>query len=304
MFPGCAVGVSRKGSRYILSAGTLAYDAASVTEDTLYDCASITKSIPTGSLALEFIAVKKLRLKDKVKKHIPEFQNDFGATIEDLLRYRVRGPRLSDLRFRTFEQIRTHIFDTGFAAAPGESIYTNLPTYVLGVVLERVGGASVAELGHRYFFEPLEMNHTTFFPTASDCAPSEIQQGREVRGVVHDESSRVFALARRSVGHAGLFSSAGDLLKFLEALMRREYPAVLKGAEEGLGWEKNAAHFMGSYTSNDAFGKTGFTGTSLIVDRKKDTALVILSNRTYPTRPPNSTAINTFRRDIADIVFG
>lgn len=304
MFPGAVIGVSRKGTKYILPVGTFAYDTEHVSENTLYDCASITKSIPTASLALTFIAEKKLRLKDKVKKFIPELHNDHGATIEDLLLYRVRGPRLSDLRFKTFEEIRTHILEHGFDAPPGESVYTNLPTYILGIVLERIAEVSIAESAQTYFFDPLKMGHTTFFPTASDCAPTEIQDGEMIQGVVHDESARVFAKERRSVGHAGLFSTASDLLLFLEPLMNGEFPAILKGAEKGLGWEKNAAHFMGNYTSHDTFGKTGFTGTSIIVDRKKDTALVILSNRTYPIRPPNSSAINTFRRDIADIVFG
>ena len=75
---------------------------------------------------------------------MPELQNDFGATIEDLLRYRVRGSQLSTLKYTTFEQIRTHIFEQGFAAPPGESEITNLPAFLLGIVLERVGGEILA----------------------------------------------------------------------------------------------------------------------------------------------------------------
>src|SRR5262249_15501650 len=155
---------------------------------------------------------------DPIKTHIPELQHDQDATIEDLLRYRVRGTQMSKLKFNTFEEIRTNVLESGFEGPSGESIYTNLPAYILGIVLERVGGAMLPALAHHYFFEPLQMEHTTFFPSVSDCAPTEIDFRGEVLGLPHDESAYVFAKARRAVGHAGLFSTAGDLLNFLDAL--------------------------------------------------------------------------------------
>jgi CubicO group peptidase (beta-lactamase class C family) len=310
VFPGCVIGVSQNGTRTVLPFGHFTYqpDSPVVGKDTVYDCASITKSIPTASLTLAFVAEGKLRLDEPVKKFIPELHNDFGATIEDLLRYRVRGPRMSHLQFNTFEQVRTYILETGFSGPPGESEYTNLPAYVLGVALERIGNKQLATMAHEYFFSPLGMDHTTFFPLAEDCAPTEIQGEKEIRGIVHDESARIFARERRSVGHAGLFATAPDLLNFLDALLEGKYPDVLKGAQEGLGWTVNQDWFMGAHVSPKAFGKTGFTGTSIVVDRDQKKALVILSNRTYPTRPSDATsltsAVNLFRRDIADIVFG
>ena len=82
VFPGCVIGIIKSGERLVAPFGKLRYDDAEVaSEETVYDVASITKSIPTASLALL----------DPVKKYIPELENDFGATIEDLLRYRVRG---------------------------------------------------------------------------------------------------------------------------------------------------------------------------------------------------------------------
>lgn len=276
--------------------------------DTVYDLASITKSIPTASLALLFIEKGKLRLADRVRDYIPELQNDYDATIEDLLSYRVRGPRLSTLGFSTFEEIRTHVFEHGFEGPPGECAYTNVPSYVLGVVLERVGGASLAALAHHYFFKPLEMDRTTFFPSVSDCSPTEKQNNETIQGIVHDESARMFARKRRSVGHAGLFSTAPDLMKFFEVLLQGKYPAVFDGASRGLGWTVKEDFFMGDHVSLKAFGKTGFTGTSIVVDPAQDTALVILSNRTYPVRPADAasftSAVNLFRRNVADIVFG
>lgn len=247
------------------------------------------------------------KLTDPVKKFIPELHNDFGATIEDLLKYRVQGDRMSTLGFRTFEQIRTHVLENGFDGPPGESNYSNLPAFVMGIILERVTGRSLSILGHTYFFEPLGMKNTTFFPAQSVCVPTEIQNGRVIQGIVHDDSARLFALARRSVGHAGLFSTAGDLMIFAGAVLANKFPATLSGAVQGLGWSQKDENWMGSSVGGDAFGKTGFTGTSIVIDPEKHSVLVILSNRTYPTRPREAaspvSAINIFRRDIAELVF-
>src|SRR6185369_8929321 len=95
VFPGCVIGILRNGAKEIYPFGTLIYHSAEqVTENTVFDLASITKSIPTASLALIFVAESRLNLSDNVTKYIPELQNDYGATIEDLLRYRVRGARM------------------------------------------------------------------------------------------------------------------------------------------------------------------------------------------------------------------
>ena len=310
VFPGCVIGIVRKnGQREVFPFGTFTYesDSPEVAGDTIYDLASVTKSIPVASLALTFIAEGKLGLTNTVRKYLPELQNDHGATIEDLLMYRVQGVQLSTLHHRTFEEIRTHIFEHGFNGPPAESVYTNLPAFLLGIIVERVGGAVLPALAGKYFFGPLKMNDTTFFPhDASRIPPTELVDGEEIRGIVHDESARVFTRARRAVGPAGLFSTAPDILNFLEALLQDELPAILSGAQKGLGWHRAEEWFAGSHASRDAFGKTGFTGTSVVVDIERGAGLVILSNRIYPKRPPDamslSSAINIFRADIADIL--
>ena len=337
VFPGCVIGlVDRNGARTVLPFGRHTYEDTSqiVHADTVYDLASVTKSIPTASLALALINAGSLHLHDRVSLHLPELRHDQGATIEDLLRYRVHGVQLSKLHVRTFEEIRTHALEHGFDGPPGESVYTNLPAFILGLVIERVGKASIAELAHRYFFGPLAMEATTYFPSPSDCAPTEIDgfdmltagnrgpdsappsskttdghgkasTGKEVRGLPHDESAYKFALARRSAGHAGLFSTAPDLLNFLESLLSTNVgltkSRITAGASAGLGWQTEG-QFLGNHASPGSFGKTGFTGTSVCLDPQKGIALVILSNRTYPKRPINQDAINGFRADIADIV--
>ncbi|MCR4325224.1 MAG: beta-lactamase family protein [Patescibacteria group bacterium] len=303
VFPGVVVGIVRNGGeREMLPFGRFTYEAGSpeVRVDTTYDVASVTKSISTASLALQMISERKLRLDEKVAEYLPELQNDYGATITDLLTYRVHGSQLSKLRLRTFEEIRTHVFEKGFDGPPAESVYTNLPAFLLGLVIERVEKSSLPALAHERLFGPLAMTQTTFFPSPSDCAPTEIDERGEVCGLPHDESAYVFARASRAAGHAGLFSTAPDLLNFIGALLEGKLRDVVKGAMHGRGWQIKG-EFLGAHPDG-RFGKTGFTGTSVVCDMQKGIGLVILSNRTFPKRPPDMTSINAFRRDIADIV--
>ncbi|PIR82404.1 hypothetical protein COU20_02680 [Candidatus Kaiserbacteria bacterium CG10_big_fil_rev_8_21_14_0_10_59_10] len=312
VFPGCVVGIiKRTGERLVLPFGASLYGAGGekVREDTIYDVASVTKSIPTASLALMLVAEGKLSLSDAVKRYVPELRNEYGATVEDLLRYRVRGLRMSELKDEPAEEIERQVLARGFDGPPGEPSYTNAPAFLLGLVVERAGGNTLDALARDRLFSTLGMDSTTFFPP--DAAPTEIgADGKDVRGIVHDESARVFARVGRAVGHAGLFSNAPDLLNFLEALLQIYRPtrSIVGGAEYGLGWAVNEPFFMGKHATGVAcFGKTGFTGCSVVCDAERGIGLVILSNRTYPKRTPDAfspdSAINVFRRDVADIVW-
>ena len=323
VFPGCVIGVvTKNGARGVFPFGHFTYEpnSAHVREDTIYDVASITKSIPTASLVLLLMAEGKLQGAKLVREYLPELQNDHEATVEDLLAYRVSGPRLSVLREKTAEAMLGHIFEQGFEPR-AEAKYTNLPALLLGLIVERATGDTVEHLSQARFFTPLHMERTTFFPfrdlpdKKDEIAPTEIDEWRgDVHGFPHDESAYVFAKSGRVVGHAGLFSTAPDMLNFLEALLHPAHDGdttsimglIADGAQKGLGWQRAEPWFTGTHFGTGAFGKTGFTGTSVVVDPQHGIAFVILSNRTYPKRPPDAasihSAINTFRADIADIL--
>lgn len=313
VFPGCVIGTIRSnGTREILPFGRFTYDENSpeVREDTIYDVASITKSIPTALLALMLMKEGKLLTTDRVVEYLPELKNDHGATVGDLLTYRVHGVPLSTLKEKSADEILEYVFTHGFDAPPsGESTYTNLPALLLGLVVERITGEGLDALARKTFFEPLGMNRTTFFPEnfpKDEIVPTEIEAWRGlVQGQAHDESAYVFAVqAKRAVGHAGLFSTAPDLLDFLEALLRGKLEYVSEGARKGWGWQVDDPSLVSTHASLHTFGKTGFTGTSILCDIEHGIAFVILSNRTYPKRPAGYSAISTFRGNIADIILG
>ena len=76
------------------------------------------------------------------------------------------------------------------------------------------------------------------------------------------------------------------------------------GACTALGWELAQSKFMGSRVSPRTFGKTGFTGASIVADPIAGAAAILLSNFTYPHREPNADRIHAFRAALADAFFG
>ncbi|MFI7639836.1 serine hydrolase domain-containing protein [Nonomuraea sp. NPDC049400] len=132
-------------------------------------------------------------------------------------------------------------------------------------------------------------------PGVSNAAPDASASGAGcVRGEVHDETA--YALGGVA-GHAGLFATAGDLLAFGEALrlggapvLRPESVAEMvrdQGAEgaafrHGLGVRIGDPAIVGPLSG--AFGHSGFTGTSLVVDPARRLTVVLLTNAVHPVR--------------------
>ena len=76
------------------------------------------------------------------------------------------------------------------------------------------------------------------------------------------------------------------------------------GACTALGWELAQSKFMGSRVSPRTFGKTGFTGASIVADAIAGAAVVLLSDFTYPHREPSADRIHAFRATLSDAFFG
>lgn len=330
VFPGCVVGmVNRDGVREVFPFGNFTYEKSSpaVTENSIYDVASITKSIPTGSIALQLLDEGRIQLTDKLIDYLPEFNNSDreNVLIKHLLTYTLDGYGFSSLNEKDPKKLKEMILARDFERRPGTVFkYSNTPSTLLGFALENITGETLDQLADERFFKPLKMNRTTFSPqkfSLEEIVPTEIDDWRGlVHGVVHDESAYIFKQGEKVVGHAGLFSTAPDILTFLEMLLNR---GTFKGKQyfskeivaqmgvnqiaelndyTGLGWELYQERYMGKYATSHTFGKTGFTGTLCVCDVAKGIAYVILSNRIFPKRPSDSTAINTFRKMIGEII--
>lgn len=307
VFPGAVFGyVSNTGSREIVARGRHTYDSSSprVSQDSLYDVASLTKSVVVATLADIFISSSKISLDDRVIANIPEIQNEYREKIlvKHLLDYTLFYPldslRLSAFKDKSPEELEKYIFTRPLALEPGSSVQqTNTAPFLLGLLLERVAGKPLDALADEYIFTPARMKDSAFFPGYSQkerVVPTEIDLERGlIQGVPHDESAYVFRKTGRAVGQAGLFSSVSDLLNFIEIFL-------LPRSSEPLGWQYGDREFMGA---SDAFGRTGFTGCSLVCGLGKGIGFVLLSNRIFPKRPSDASAINAIRRELADLIW-
>lgn len=328
---------SKAVAGFLLPSGekvTLAFNTA---ESSVFDIASLTKVCPTSTIALKFILEGKISLDDRVTDYIPEFNTNYREEVlvrhllTHSLDYRVPMKTLIQL---PPQGILDNLFNYQFSARPGTIFnYGNPASILLGLILQKVSGKNLQELGEEILFKPLEMTRSGYDPLLrvkkSEIVATEFckWRNREIQGEIHDESA--FVLRELfPVGSAGMFSCVPDLLKFVQALLgdgvfdgTRILPAgILKMISENaldgiaghsnvpgectaLGFELNSAKFMGTKHSAHTFGKTGFTGASIVADAEKKAAVILLSNFTYPHREANADRIHAFRAKLADTFF-
>ena len=288
-------------------------------QNSIFDCASITKSMPTGYLALKAMESGILNLDTPVADILPDFAayHNKEAKIFHLLThsldYRFPASSLKDL---PPQEIWQRICSHKFEIPPGQLFcYGNANSILLGKVLESVYHTPLDKLAKERVFEPLKMQSTGWHPLewapANCIIPTEIcpWRGRELRGETHDESAWKLEHEFGAVGSAGVFSTAPDILTFLEHILKDDFlldkltrNAFDSGSDcTALGFELDNPKFMGNCQS-PTFGKTGFTGTSFICQPKNKLCLVILCNYTYPSRKPNADKINEFRANMAELL--
>jgi CubicO group peptidase (beta-lactamase class C family) len=303
-----------------------------VGEGSIYDVASITKAVPVSCLALQLLESGRLSLDDRLIDFVPAFRNPDKdlVRIRHLLTHTLHFAfPLSSMRAEPPEEIMRALLENPFASKPGSHFsYANATSILLGLVVENIFGGPLDRVADEIFFKPLGMHHTAFHPLQhfdrDRIVPSEVDasRGGVVQGEVHDESAWQLSQGKGHAipGSAGLFSSAEDLLIFShlllnggardgqrffsESTIRSMHTNQISsiGGCTGLGWELNQKRFMGNRHSENTFGKTGFTGCSLICEMERGIGWVLLSNCTYPRRKPNREAINEVRRDTADII--
>lgn len=307
--PGCVVLIARGGRIAFLKAyGNRWVDPERrpMTTDTVFDLASLTKPIATASSIMLLCQQGRLRLDDRVSRHLGEFAgggkeaitvyqlltHQGGLTPDNHLDDYADGPR------KAWERI----CGLGLRASPGSRfIYSDVGYIVLGELVRRLTGEDLRAFTRREVFAPLGMNETGFLPDERlrrRAAPTEQREGRWLAGEVHDP--RAAALGGVA-GHAGLFSTAKDLAVFAQMLlgggrygqtrifqsetvatMTAGYP--VPGGLRGLGWDVRSGYSTnrGKSFSPRAFGHGGFTGTSLWIDPKLNLVVIFLSNRLHP----------------------
>ncbi len=243
--------------------------AESMTVDTVFDMASLTKVLVTSVAVLQLYEARNLNLDDPVAKYLPEFaaNGKQAVTIRDLLTHYSGLPPDVDLKDAwglaapdKDEGIR-RAMQSPLTTTPGTRFeYSDINYIVLGALVEKLSGEPLNIYAQTHIFAPLKMVHTRYLPFATACGADKLgaaivgghetrscppgawsawgyrndiaptahdDQGtaatnpdfdRLLRGTVHDPTVRRMGGV---AGEAGVFSTAGDMALFAQALLDR-----------------------------------------------------------------------------------
>ena len=326
-YPGASVVVGRRGAAvWQKGFGKLSWEKSSeavVADRTIYDLASLTKVVGTTTALMVLYDEGKVHLDDPVSTYVPEFSG--GAkdrvTVRMLLEHRSGLPPGRDLWriAHTPEEARAAVIATNLICEPDRCYeYSDLGADMLGFIVEAASGQRMDQFLQERVFGPLGMTDTFFRPAdslRSRIAPTETAppRGYPLKGEVHDENA--FALGGVA-GHAGLFSTANDLAVFAQMMLNGGvYDSTRVIADttvalftkraagtRALGWDTcGGSGSCGKYLPADAYGHTGFTGTSLWIDPDRDMFVVLLTNRVHDARAKRpAKVIADVRADLAD----
>lgn len=301
-----------------------------MTRETIFDLASLTKPIATTTAVMLLVNDGAVALDDPVSKHLPVFseRDKDGVTVRHLLthsaglkplrkfheelieRERKKGDRwIGTPQAREF--VIERVLKSGLVHEPGKAaVYGDLDFIALGALVEAVAHQSLDAFCQERIFEPLGMRDTFFVPLgegAPGVSPTLRQRiaatencswrDRVVWGEVHDPNASVMGGV---AGHAGLFSTADDVMIFAQTLLdvwhgRSEvWPRELlhefttrqklpEASDWALGWDTptEGASSAGQHFSSNSVGHLGFTGTSLWIDLDAEAVVVLLTNRCH-----------------------
>ncbi len=322
--PGAVVLVVRHDAiafRRAYGARSLQPTRTPMTADTVFDLASLTKPLATATAVMVLLEQGKLRLSDRVAKHLPEFgrRGKETITVEQLLLH--TSGLIADNALADYREGRAAAFkkidDLRLVSEPGTRfVYSDVGYAVLGRLVERLSGETLDAFAQKHVWGPLRMRDTGFKldkARAGRAAPTERIAGTFLRGEVHDPRARALGGV---AGHAGLFGTADDVGRFARMLLNggeldgqrvlrpetvrlMTAPRPVPGGQRALGWDVRTAYSGNRGALFAGFGHTGFTGTSLWVDPPSRTAVVFLSNRVHPDGKGNVTRL---RGQVATLV--
>ena len=325
-FPGCAFGVWVGGevvlpAAHIGALGRFTFEPESplVSAETAYDVASLTKVVATTAAMMLLVQRQQIDVDTLLGDLLPGFvvgraPGDAArkVTLRHLLAHNSGLPGYVELfrRTTTPEALFRACLELPLEVEPGTRAEYSDPGFILlGKALEvRTGETLDLWLG-REVLRPLGMSATGFCPAPAlrDAIPPTEEdtwfRHRLIQGEVQDENAWVLGGV---AGHAGLFSSVANLLRFaaevvsagaensangvpnlfeaatVKRFIQRQEPA---GSSRALGWDTPSGNSSaGKHFSSHSVGHLGFSGCSLWIDLEAAVAIVLLTNRTLPDR--------------------
>ncbi|MGQ9921600.1 MAG: exo-beta-N-acetylmuramidase NamZ domain-containing protein [Desulfobacca sp.] len=304
--PGAVVVVGQQGQilyRQAFGQRAVTPQVLPMTTDTIFDLASLTKVVATTIAIMQLADAGKIHLDMPVAAYWPIF----AANGKRMITIRHLLTHTSGLRPEINPRQRWSGYDGGLVAIaedqpvypPGHGFrYSDANFIVLGEIVRRVSGLPLDEYCRQQIFQPLGLRHTGFRPSPAlkaRIAPSDVRWGE-----VHDPTAyRLGGVA----GNAGVFATADDLAIICQMILNqgsyqgrrllsaKAVAAMLKPQRladgsivRALGWDISSPY---SRVFNEAFpwgsfGHTGYTGTSLWLEPRSQTFVIILTNRLHP----------------------
>lgn len=303
-----------------------------LTRGSVFDLASLTKVLVTVPLILTLFDKNKINSQTELKDIYPSCPLDKASvTVEQLLSHR-SGFRAHQEYFNDLIKIPVNerkkalldaIFEEDLIAAPGEkSCYSDIGFMLLGFIIEKITGVSLAESAKEVLYGPLGLSDDLFYPSSQvkknvDYVSTEKcpWTGKMLCGQVHDDNCRAIGGV---AGHAGLFGTLHGVLSMCEQFLdqwkgRGAHPAysnkqlqrILEPVSNS-GWTmgfdivSETGSSSGNYFSKGSVGHLGFTGTSFWIDPVQECIIVLLTNRVHPTR--ENWTIKEFRPVFHDLL--
>jgi beta-N-acetylhexosaminidase len=343
-FPGCRILVAKEGKVfYDKSFGYTSYDKSTrVTDNTIYDLASVTKVMATTLAVMKLYEQGKLDLEKTLGDYLPmtKYTDKAYLKVKDVLLHQAGLKSWIPFYKETLDsnkQLRSDIYSNmqkgNFSIPVAKNVYMNknwvdtmwlrILTSPLGTrtyeysdldfiflqkVVEKITAQSLEQYVTKEFYEPLGLKSTCYNPLKKSkniglIAPTENDKYfryQTVQGYVHDMGAAMFGGVS---GHAGLFSTAGDVSIIMQMLMNegvynnkryftsktiQYFTSYKTSTRRGYGWDKTEPNSNKSNPTADncsmrTFGHTGFTGTCVWADPTYNLQFIFLSNRTYPS---------------------
>lgn len=264
-----------------------------------YDLASLTKPF-TATAILLLERRRQLFLGDPVQRFLPDFVRE-DVTIRHLLTHTsMLDLYLSDARAAdpTVEGIRRHILGAG--KKEGRYFYQDPNMILLGWILEAVTGQPLDGFLQQEIFTPLGMENTRFGiedgSRKTHTMPTRRHlDGRTNPGEVHDPTAQILGGV---AGHAGLFSTTEDMMRFLRMwnggedslltaeMMRHALKPYYSSPDmhfgQALGWKMDAPKENIFPMLRGAYMHGGFTGTFALFSPELQMEFVLLTNDIFP----------------------
>jgi uncharacterized protein YbbC (DUF1343 family)/CubicO group peptidase (beta-lactamase class C family) len=300
--------------------------AEPMTEDTIFDAASLTKVIATAPSIMKLAESRRLSLDAPVGTYLSEF----AGLHRDEVKIRHLLTHTSGLAPVVPRDFDWDGYATGIKLACAEPMmarpgvkwrYSDVNFILLGEIVRRVSGETLDVFAKNRLFDALGMDDTAFKPNPQNLpriAPTTVMEdATPLHGTVHDP------IARRMdgvAGHAGLFTTAADLAKFARMMlaegvlpsgrrlfaretiraMTQVQTAAHIRARRGFGWDIDSPYAgpRGAFPLG-SYGHTGWTGTSIWIDPNSKSFLLFVSNRNHPTEKGTVSAL---RKDLANLI--